>query len=290
MNAPPNGTAERTAVRQASSMLPVPYVVTHTHHEAAETVTLALEPADAAAPPSWRPGQFTMLYAFGIGEIPVSISGDCAAGGPLVQTVRDVGAVSHAITRLRPGEALGVRGPFGRGWREGFGPDGTDVLIVAGGLGLAPVRPLIYNVAAWRAAYRRATVVIGARTPSELLYTAEYDTWRAFGLKVAVTVDRADETWTGDVGLVTESLADIGFDPAALTAFVCGPEAMMRATAGTLTARGVAPEAIRVSLERSMKCGIGTCGHCQLGPLIICRDGPCLGYDEAADLLAIKEL
>lgn len=272
------------------SMLPVPYAVTHFHRENADTVTLAMEPTDGAAVPAWRPGEFTMLYVFGIGEIPVSISGDATSGGPLVQTVRDVGAVSHAITELRPGDALGVRGPLGRGWWDGVPPAPESLLIVAGGLGLAPVRPLIYQAAASRAGYRRAAVVIGARDPGELLYTAEYSTWRAFGLEVAVTVDHADESWTGRTGLVTKPLADLTLDPERTTAFLCGPEPMMTATAAALVARGMPRGSIRVSLERSMKCGTGVCGHCQLGPLLLCRDGPCVGYDQVADLLAVKEL
>lgn len=285
-----NGTQGSTMLTSGLSMTPVLYTVTRLHRENPDTVTLAMEPADGAGVPAWRPGQFTMLYVFGIGEIPVSISGDTAPGGPLVHTVRDVGPVSRAVAALRPGDTLGVRGPFGRGWRDGVAPRPENLLIVAGGLGLAPVRPLIYQAAAARAGHRRAAVVIGAREPGELLYTDEYSTWRARGLEVAVTVDRADGSWTGSTGLVTKPLAELTLDPGRTTAFLCGPEPMMTAAATALVARGVPPGSIRLSLERSMKCGTGVCGHCQLGPLLICRDGPCAGYDEVADLLAVKEL
>lgn len=279
------------AAERRFAMTPLPYVVTHAHRENSAAVTLAMEPADpSAAPISWKPGQFTMLYAFGVGEIPVSISGYPGVGGPLVQTVRDVGAVSHAITELRAGQMLGVRGPFGRGWRDRSEPERDNILIVAGGLGLAPVRPLVYNAAARRAAYGTAEVIIGSRNPDELLYTDEYRAWREFGLNVIVTVDRADEDWDGEIGMVTQPLAELSLEPEHTTAYLCGPEVMMRATAAALTDHGFAPSAIRLSMERSMKCGVGVCGHCQLGPELICRDGPCYGYDEISGLMAVKEL
>lgn len=277
------------------AMLPTPYLVTLTHRENHDTVTLVLEPrTPSVALPHWLPGQFTMLYAFGVGEIPISLSGDPGRQGPLVHTVRDVGAVSHAIACARPGDTLGARGPFGRGWSQCAGtPSDTahgDVVIVAGGLGLAPVRPLIYQVIADRRRYGRAAVVIGARTPADLLYTAEYAAWRDCGIEMAVTVDRADAGWPGRVGLVTEPLAQVPLDPERTTAYLCGPEPMMVAAARALAARAVPEHRIELSLERSMKCGVGVCGHCQLGPDLICRDGPCTTYLHASPLLAVKEL
>lgn len=276
------------------SYVPLPYLVHASHWETYDTATLVLEPAGTAIP-SWEPGQFTMLYAFGIGEIPVSVSGDPFRQDRLVHTVRDVGAASHAIASARPGDVLGVRGPFGQGWLAADGWPHGDVVVVAGGLGLAPLRPVVYGLAAHRRLHGRITLVVGARTPADLLYTREYEAWRACGVDVRVTVDRpgptADGTpWDGAVGLVTAPLADVPIDGAWTTAFVCGPEVMMTAAAEALAAQGVPDKRIVLSLERSMKCGIGVCGHCQLGPDLICRDGPCVTYEHTAPLLAVKEL
>jgi NAD(P)H-flavin reductase len=281
-------SAEAEQAVRAEPMQPLPYRVTAVRRETYDSATLVLRP-QAAAIPDWEPGQFTMLDAFGVGEIPVSISGDPADPRRLVHTVRDVGAVSHALANARPGTVVGVRGPFGRGWLADV-PPLEDVVIVAGGLGLAPVRPIVYMMLAQRRRYGRVAVVIGARTPADLLYTSEYGAWRALGVDVRVTVDRAGPAWSGRVGLVTGPLAEVPIDPAHTTAFLCGPEVMMTATADVLTTRGVPDKRIVLSLERSMKCGIGICGHCQLGPDLVCRDGPCVTYAHAAPLLAVKEL
>lgn len=287
-------TASRSGAA-GSLMAPQPYVVASVHRDTHDTTTLVLEPVDGGLP-RWEPGQFNMLYAFGVGEIPVSVSGDPARQERLVHTVRDVGPVSHAIAFAKPGDVLGVRGPFGRGWLDyGWPTASADIVVVAGGLGLAPLRPVVYGLITHRARFGRVTLVIGARTPADLLYTREYEAWRACGLDLRVTVDtagpNADGTpWTGRLGLVTAALADSEIDPAWTIAFLCGPEVMMVGAARALTARGVAEKRILLSLERSMKCGIGVCGHCQLGPDLLCRDGPCVTYEHAAPLLAIKEL
>ena len=283
-----NVLTRETIAGHAEPTKPLPYVVTGLHRETYDTATLVLRPRGEPIP-TWEPGQFTMLYAFGVGEIPVSISGDPRSTDRLVHTVRDVGAASHALANAPLGTEIGVRGPFGQGWLT-YGATGGDVLIVAGGLGLAPVRPIIYGILAHRQRYGVVTVVVGARTPDDLLYTGEYQAWRTLRVDVSVTVDRADERWTGRVGLVTGPLAEIPIDPAHTTAYLCGPEVMMTAAAEALAARGLAEKRIVLSLERSMKCGVGTCGHCQLGPDLVCRDGPCTTYAHAAPLLAVKEL
>ena len=253
--------------------------------ETADTVTLVLTPVDEpiAAP---LPGQFTMVYAFGVGEVPISVSGRSATGD-IVHTLRAVGAVTNALSCVDRGATVGLRGPFGTDWGV---PDGGDLIIMAGGIGLAPLRPVIRQAIERRGRYGSVSVLIGARTPGDLLYAGEYDAWRTADLDVRVTVDQAATGWTGHVGVVTTVLQGLDVDPARSTAFLCGPEVMMRYAARALIHRGLPPAAIRVSLERNMRCGVGLCGHCQLGPLLLCRDGPVVGYERAAPLLDIREL
>jgi NAD(P)H-flavin reductase len=263
------------------TMTPLPYRVAQRTQETPDTVTLTLDPVQEALPP-WTPGQFTMAYAFGVGEIPLSISG----GDPdlVVHTVRAVGAVSSAISTTPVGMVLGLRGPFGRGWPvpEPHAP----VVVMAGGIGLAPLRPVITTALAQGG---RPTVLIGARTPTDLVFTEEYDRWRSAGATVLVTVDRADSNWPGHVGVVTTLLSSVHLSSEAL-AYVCGPEVMMRLGARALVDGGVSRDRITVSLERNMQCGVGLCGHCQLGPLLVCRDGPVAGLAEAERLFATREL
>jgi NAD(P)H-flavin reductase len=271
-------------------MLPQPYRVSGRDEETHDSVTLHLEPVHAALQP-FAPGQFTMLYRRGVGEIAISISGDPTAGtGTLTQTIRDVGAVSRALTQAAPGDVLGARGPYGTTW----GLDtavGHDLVIVAGGVGLAPLRPVLLGALARRTDYGRVVLIIGARSPDELLFREQIDAWCATdGLEVGLTIDQYAEGWTGAVGFVTEPLGRLEVDPGRTIAFLCGPEPMMRFSANVLLGKGMAPKDIRISLERHMKCGIGLCGHCQLGPLLICRDGPVVDYACAESLLAVQEL
>jgi len=270
-----------------AAMRPVPYVVTSRHAETCDTVTLMLRPAGHPIEPP-RPGQFTMLYAFGVGEVPVSVSGS-GRGGILVQTIRAVGAVTRALCAAAPGDTIGVRGPFGTDWGLGLA-DGRDVLIVAGGIGLAPLRPLVLAALDQRARYDRLVLLAGARSPQDLIFTRELATWRRRGADVRVTVDHGRAGWDGHVGLVTGLIEHALADPAGTAAFVCGPEIMMRLSADTLARCGVPAADIRVSLERNMRCGTALCGHCQLGPLLLCRDGPVVSYAQAAPLVVIKEL
>ncbi|MER7274831.1 FAD/NAD(P)-binding protein [Dactylosporangium sp. NPDC000244] len=269
-----------------STMTAARYRVSDRRRETGDTVTLAIEPVDEPLP-VFRPGQFAMLYAFGVGEVPISVSG-YGEDGPL-HTIRAVGATSGALCRAEPGAMLGVRGPFGRGW-ELPGPAGADLVVVAGGLGLAPLRPVVRHAMADRDRYRRVAVLIGARTPDDLLYPGEYQDWRAAGLDVYTTVDRATAEWGGHVGVVTELYGRLEHRPADTVACVCGPEIMMRFAARGLVGLGVPAGQVWLSLERNMHCGLGHCGHCQLGPLLLCRDGPVVGYDEAGPLLTVKEL
>ncbi|HET6352709.1 FAD/NAD(P)-binding protein [Streptomyces sp.] len=267
---------------------PVPYRVVRRHTETADTVTLRLTPVGPDALPAFAPGQFAMMYAFGVGEIPVSVSG--IHGPSLEHTVRAVGATSGALHALLPGDRVGLRGPFGTGWQLERAA-GQDVLVVAGGIGLAPLRPVMVAALADPGAYGRLNLLVGARSPDDVVFREQLRHWaHRGGLHMAVTVDRADRDWRGGVGVVTTLLNGARFQPERTTAFVCGPEVMIRATARELLHRGLPAERIRVSLERNMRCATGHCGHCQLGPVLLCRDGPVLGYDRAQPLLMVREL
>ncbi len=273
-----------------SPMTPVPYRVRTRVVENFESATICLEPVgQRLAPPA--PGQFMMLYAFGVGEIAMSVSAvPSSVGDVLGHTIRSVGAVSRALHNAEAGTVVGVRGPFG----TEFGLNacaGRDLVIVAGGCGLAPVRPVVLQALAERSTFGRVVLVAGARTPQHFLFRDEAHEWaQSQALDAELIVDAAGPEWPWQVGLVTEPLRRLTLDPQRTTAFICGPEPMMRFSAKALLDKGVAASDIRVSLERNMQCGIGWCGHCQLGPLLLCRDGPVVGYDVAAPLLQVKEL
>ena len=252
-----------------------------------DTWTLTLELPEGGGPPI-EPGRFVMVYAFGVGEVPISVSGATGRPGPVVLTVRDVGAVTHAICASAPGTLLGLRGPFGTAWPVDEAA-GTDVVVVAGGIGLAPLRPVLLRALERREDHGEVVLLYGARTPGDLLYPSQLEAWRS-AASVAVTVDAAEAGWSGNVGVVTTLLDDARFDAPSATAFVCGPELMMRFSVRALLDRGVAPERIHVSLERNMRCGVGHCGHCQLGPTLICRDGPVYAYADAAPWMDVREL
>lgn len=272
--------------QRAAAMQPRPARVRRVVRETADTVTLTVD----AGAPAGAPGQFNMLYAFGVGEIPVSISGRTGASSDPLHTVRAVGPVSRALAALTHGASLGLRGPYGAGWPLAA-TEGRDVVFVAGGLGLAPLRPAIRHVLHQRPRFGRVILVYGTRHPRDRLFRRELASWaHRTGVTVHVTVDHADTGWDGHVGVVTDRLPGLVIDPAATTAFVCGPEVMMRFVSAALTGAGVAPGAIHLSLERNMKCAIGQCGHCQLGPAFICRDGPVLALDRLAGLLNRREL
>jgi NAD(P)H-flavin reductase len=263
------------------------WLVTARRQESHDTVTLELEPPAAFG---FEPGQFNMLRVPGIGEVPISISGDPSRPGPVLHTIRDVGAVTHALCALRPGQRAGVRGPYGTSWpvREA---EGGDVVIVAGGIGLPPLRPAIYHVLAHRESYGRLVVLYGARTPADLLFTGELAAWRDRGdVTVEVTVDTAGRDWHGSVGVVPDLVTKTVFDPATAFAFTVGPEIMMRFAVRALFAAGVPEERVFLSMERDMQCAAALCGHCQLGPFLLCRDGPVLGYRPLARWMSVREL
>jgi NAD(P)H-flavin reductase len=271
----------------ADPMLPRAFLVRERRQDTRDTATYVLEPRDGV-PLAFSPGQFTMLGLMGVGEVPISISGD-PASPLLVHTVRDIGGTTHVLLQARVGDVLEVRGPYGTGWAVEDGRDG-DVLVVAGGIGLAPLRPALLAALAARASYRRVTLLYGARSPADRLYPDETDEWRGLGIDVECIVDHGTPDWPGRVGLVTTLLPGAVVDPASTLALVCGPEVMIRHVARSLVDLGVAPDRIRVSMERNMKCGVGLCGHCQLRELFVCTDGPVLPYSVAAPLLAMREV
>lgn len=269
----------------ADPMRPRPFRVVGRTRENYDTFTLDLVPADGGGGFAFAPGQFNMLYQFGVGEVPISISGDPARTGALIHTLRRVGGVTRALGELARGDTVGVRGPFGRPWPVAEAA-GCDVVLVAGGIGLAPLRPALYALLDRRADYGRIVVLYGARTPRDLLFRRELERWRArLDLAVEATVDHATDGWHGHVGVVTTLVRRAGFDPHHTLAMICGPEVMMRFTARGLAERGVAAERIYFSLERNMKCAVGLCGHCQFGSAFVCKDGPVFTLAELGERL-----
>ncbi|MBI2939837.1 MAG: FAD/NAD(P)-binding protein [Chloroflexi bacterium] len=275
----------------ADPFLPTAFAVTRVQRETGDTATIALRPPDGDGF-VFQPGQFNMLYLFGVGEVPISVSGASDRSDAVEHTIRSVGTVTRGLTVLRPGDWVGLRGPFGRGWPLDEAK-GRDLVIVAGGLGLAPLRPAIRHVLAHRADYRHVAVLYGTRTPADLLFRRELERWRGrLDWDVLVTVDRADPTWRGNIGVVPRLIGQVErvLEPANTVAFLCGPEIMMRFTERELRQRGIPPERIYLSLERNMKCAIAMCGHCQYGPLFICKDGPVFPYSQIEFLFEVREI
>ncbi len=269
-------------------LTPLPYRVVRRKRETVGVWTLELAPVHAAIEPI-APGQFTMLYAFGVGEAPISTSALTGAGA-LVHTIRAAGAVTRSLCGARPGTVVGVRGPYGNTWpvEEAHG---KDVVIVAGGIGLPPLRPVIHHVLAHRRDFASLVVLYGGRSPADLLFRRELTRWRArHDVTVDVTVDTAGPDWHGRVGVVTKLIPRAPFDPANAIAMVVGPELMMRYAAEALVARGMSPDDVWLSMERTMRCGVGLCGHCQLGPTLVCRDGPVYRWPYLEPLLGVPEL
>lgn len=267
-------------------MVPVLYRVTERVQVLSDTVSLRLEP-DSETLPTPTPGQFTMMWAFGIGEAPISI--ESWDDGALVQTIRRVGAVTTALHDAQPGDLVGLRGPYGTGWGVERATGG-DIIVAAGGLGLAPVLPVVSAVLHDRAAFGRLILLVGARSPDTVLHAERLDSLAgATDIELAVTVDVAGPEWRGEVGVVTELIDRLDLDPGSSRAFVCGPEIMMRFAAESFLRLGLGAGQIEVSLERNMECGIGHCGHCQLGPHFLCVDGPVLAWATASEQLRIAE-
>ena len=282
--------ADHTSSLAADAMLPRFMRVARRVRELSDTWTLELVSPDGGPLLRYAPGQFTMMYVFGVGEIPVSISGDAADTSRLLQTVRAVGKVSQAIAKLAAGEMLGLRGPYGTAWpvAQGYG---RDVVVIAGGLGLAPLRPALYQLRAERERFGRLVLLYGTRRPEDILFSRQLSTWRQqLDMEIEVTVDHAGADWRGHVGVVTKLIPRLDIDPLNAMALVCGPEVMMRFAAGALSDFGMPEETIYLSLERNMKCAVGLCGHCQFAGSFICKDGAVMRYDKVRKLLGLREI
>jgi len=271
-------------------LTPLPARVVKVDKETYDTFTLTLEPADGQPLAGFAPGQFSMLYVYGVGELPISISGDPNEPGRLVYTVRSVGRATQALVSRLPGEVVGVRGPFGRPWPL-EAARGKDVLIVAGGIGLAPLRAAIYDILQRRDDYVRLIVLYGARSPKDLLFRRQLAAWgRLPDTQVLATVDYGGTSWRGHVGVVTTLFRQVRLHPSQTVALVCGPEIMMRFVARQLEARSLPDSEIYLSMERNMKCAVGSCGHCQLGPHFVCKDGPVFSYEHLRPWMDKHEL
>jgi NAD(P)H-flavin reductase len=273
-----------------NSMLPDFYRIKKMNRETYDTFTMELSKANGEMLPSFKAGQFNMLYVFGVGEIPMSISSDPHKSKTLLHTTRAVGTVSKAMGKLKRGDQLGVRGPFGSPWPLDDSME-SDIVIIAGGIGLAPLRSAIYEIFSKRQNYGNIALLYGTRSPEDVIYSPEIEKWESeFDIDIHVTVDHAIGNWNGHVGVVTTLIPKATFDPPNTMAMICGPEIMMRYSAMGLENLGVKAEKIFVSMERNMKCAIGFCGRCQFGPNFICKDGPVLPYSRVKALLGIWEI
>lgn len=281
----------RTELKPAANpMCPGVAVIRRRHRESRDVYSLELQLTDRSNRFGFVPGQFNMLYLFGQGEVAISLSGDPGRTDTIAHTIRAVGPITSGLGKLKRGDPIGIRGPFGSGWPIDAAR-GCDVVIVAGGVGLAPLRPAIFSLLSNRSDYGTISVLYGTRTPQDLLFARQLEQWRGrFDLHVEVTVDSANATWGGDVGVVTTLIPRAQFDPARTFGFICGPEVMMRFTLRALMARGLTADRLFLSMERNMKCAVGFCGHCQLGPSFICKDGPVFRYDRLAPWFGVREL
>lgn len=286
-----NKAAAISMARPATILEPEMAEVVRITPETEGVITIWSRFADSAVQEAYTaaPGQFNMLYVPGCGEAAISI---CSLPQPhdglLGHTVRIVGRVTGALARLSPGDTFGIRGPFGRGWPLA-GAQGRDLILVGGGTGLPSLRPMIYQIMHNRHLYRNVTVLYGARLPGYLLYASEYDAWRDAGINVVLTVDRADDSWKGRIGVIPMAFYDLRPNPAQTIVMICGPELMIRYAVYEALARRVPADQIFVSLERNMRCGQAACGHCQLGPYFVCRDGPVFAYEAVQRFLQVED-
>jgi NAD(P)H-flavin reductase len=277
----------------ADPMIPAPVMIRRITWETDDTFTLTLDVNGLekdGRPYTFSPGQFNMLYVFGIGEAAISVSSDPSRPLQLAHTIHRVGSVTGALAGMKRGSIIGLRGPYGSPWPLDPARQ-KDVCIIAGGIGLAPLRPLIYSLFRNRTAYGRIIILYGARSPLDLLYRVELEEWGADNnAEVIVTVDRGDSSWKGYIGVVTTLFSYIKLDARNTIAYLCGPETMMKFTLEELERSGIPAEQTYLSMERNMKCAVGYCGHCQYGPKFICKDGPVFALPDVHPFLERKEL
>ena len=242
-----------------------------------QTFTMRFSDPKLAASYRFQPGQFNMLYLPGFGEVAISLSSDPGEPQAMGHTIRSAGNVTRAFNRLKAGDLAGVRGPYGSWWPVEKA-ENKNLVIVAGGIGLAPLRPVILAVMRRRKSFGRVVLLYGARTPADLLYTDEFAKWEQGDIEVHTTVDLGDEHWRGQVGVVPQLFYRIRVDAKQTLIMTCGPEIMMRFVIYEALARRIPKESIYISMERNMKCAVGFCGHCQYGPTFICKQGPVLNF------------
>jgi NAD(P)H-flavin reductase len=277
------------APRATSPWLPHPAAIEEIRQEVPGIATyrLALAEPEFEAAYRFRAGQFNMLYVPGVGESAISVSSD-PGDSVLLHTIRIAGNVTRALARKRVGDQVAIRGPYGSSWPM-EACQGRDVVIACGGVGLAPLRPAIYHIIAHRGDYGRVFLLYGARTPGDLLYSREYDAWREADVQVQVTVDIGDQDWRGNMGVVPVLFYRLRLDAARTVILTCGPEVMIRFVVFEALARKIPPDRIFLSMERNMNCAIGHCGHCQLGPAFICKDGPIFSYRQMEPYMHLED-
>ena len=229
-------------------------------------------------PVEFYPGQFNMLYLYGVGEVAISIASDPADKSHLSHTIRAVGRVTKAMQALQPGEQIGIRGPYGQGWPLKRA-EGKDIVIITGGLGCAPTVSVINYILARRQQYGTVTILQGVKHSEDFIFRKQYALWqKAPNTEVHIAADQAGPKWPWLIGYVTEMIGSLSMNPDKTIVMMCGPEMMMRAAIGALLKKGISEAAIYLSMERNMACGVGHCGHCQYGGLFVCKDGPVFAY------------
>jgi NAD(P)H-flavin reductase len=272
--------------------LPQPAEIVEKRPEAKGIFTFRLRFSSEDMRRSYRfqPGQFNMLYAFGAGDVAITIVSDPADPEILDHTIRVVGNVTQVLGRLKKGDVVGLRGPFGSAWPLEE-VRGKDIIIVTGGLGCAPTLGALHYIVRRRKYYGAIKIIHGIKAPRDLIYQKKFREWeRSPNTEVHLTVDKADRGWKHKIGLVTHLLADVTFEPARSVVMMCGPEIMMRFTVKEFLNRGLTTDRIYLAMERNMKCALGFCGHCQFGPHFICKEGPILRYDRVQGIFNLKEV
>jgi len=270
-----------------SLFLPLVARILDVREETPDTRTFSLKLRDGtgSAPFGFLPGQFLELSVFGIGEAPFCVASSPTRPESLQVTVRRTGQLTNAMHELGPGDEVGVRGPCGNGFDVGAAR-GKDLLFVAGGIGLPPLRSLIWNVLDERSDFGRVTILYGARTPSDLVYKNELQEWgKRSDVEFRLTVDRAEPGWDGNVGMVPILFEQADLQPESTLAYVCGPPIMIRFVIQDLCMRGFAEDRVISTLERMMQCGVGKCNHCAIGHRYVCRDGPVFSYAQMKELV-----